>query len=89
MSSYYIVGETFINYALLKDLKKAHKAGVFDEIGDVSEKEDRYVSELERRMTALDSKSVYIALKAFIKNHRDTVIKTLEYLEKEKEKGEN
>ena len=89
MSSYYIIGENFVDYALCKDLKKAHKAGVFKDFGDDSEQEDRYVSELNRRMNALDSKSVYIALKAFIKNHRNTVVRTLEYLEKEREGEKN
>ena len=76
----YVIGENFVNYALLKDLKKAHKAKVFDDMGDDSEQEDRFVSELERRMAALDEKETYIAVKTFVDHHRETVIKTLEYL---------
>lgn len=77
----FVIGDNFVNYALCTDLKKAHKAGVFEEMGIESEQEDRYVSELERRMKALDAKSVYIAVKSFAEEHRETVIRTLEYLD--------
>lgn len=78
-----ITGETFINYELLQDIDKAHDAGVFDDMGIEGETEERYVSELERRMNAMDEKSVYIAVKTFAINHRETVKKTLEYMEGE------
>ena len=83
------IGETLINYDLLKVLDKAEKAGVYKDIAVKGENENRYVSELDARMTALDAKSVFIALNTFIKYHRKTVIKTLEYLEKEGERNEN
>lgn len=79
----FVKGDNFVNYALCKDLKKAHKAGVFEDIGIESEQEDRYVSELERRMKALDDKSVYIAVKSFAEQHRETVIRTLDYLDEQ------
>lgn len=75
--------DSFISYALLKDIKKAHKAGVFEDMGDDSEEEDRHVSELERRMAALDEKETYITVRTLIQNHRRTFIKTLEYMEGE------
>lgn len=84
MSSF-VIGDNFVNYALKRDLKKAHKAGVFKDIGDESEQEDRHVSELERRMNALDEKETYIAVKTLIKMHSETFIKTLYYM---KEEGE-
>ena len=83
----FVIGENFVNYALLKDLKKAHKAGVFEDFGDDSEQEDRCMSELERRMAALDEKETYIAVKTFAEHHRETVIRTLDYLDEQTRKG--
>lgn len=83
----FVVGDDFVNYTLLRDIDKAYKAGVFPDKGIDNEDEDRYLSELERRMTALDDKSVYVAIKAFVKHHRKTVVRTLEYMEKEGEKN--
>ena len=77
--------ESFIDFALCKDIIKAHKAGVFGDMGVEGDEEDRYVSELKRRMKAFDEKSVFVALRAFVKYHRKTVINTLEYIEKEGE----
>ena len=77
------VGDTFIDYSLLADLEDAYRAKVFPDMGVEGEEEERYVSELKRRMIALDDKSVYVAVKAFVDTHRTTVIKTLEYLQKE------
>ena len=81
------VGEAFVNYALLKYIRKAFKARVFDEMGDVSEDEERHVSELERRMKALDEKEVFIATYTFVKYHKETVDKTLAFIEKEGEQN--
>jgi len=76
-------GDTFVDYGLLKDLESAYRAKVFPDMGVEGEDEERYVSELKRRMTALDEKSVYIAIRAFVDAHRTTVIRSLEYLQKE------
>ena len=76
------IGETFIDYRLLKVLDKASDAGIFEDIAVAGENEDRYVSELAARMTALDQKSVFIALVMFVENHKETVVKTLDYLNK-------
>lgn len=81
----YVVGDDFVNYALKRDLVKANKAGVFEDMGDDSEQEDRHVSELERRMLALDDKETYIAVKTLLQSHSKTFIKTLYYM---KEEGE-
>lgn len=75
-------GDAFVNYALCRDLVEAHAAGVFPEMGIEGEDEDRHVSELERRMKALDEKEVYIAVKTFIENHMRTVVRSLEYMQK-------
>lgn len=80
------VGDTAVDYALLKDIEKAYRAGVFSDMGIENENEDRHVSELEYRMAALDEKETYIALKTLIKHHKNTVAKTLEYMEQEGDK---
>lgn len=77
------IGETFVNYALCRNIKDAAKAGVF-ELGIDSEEEDRFVSELERRLKAFDEKETYIAVKTLVNTHRNTFIKTLEYMEGER-----
>jgi len=77
--------KTAVDYALLKDLKKAHKAGVFEDIGVDNENEKLHVSELEYRLEAFDEKETYIAVKTLVRQHRKTVVNTLEYLNKEKE----
>ena len=78
------IGETFINYILCKDVRKAADAGVF-ELGFDTEEERRFISELERRVAVFDDKETYIAVETLIKNNPRTVAKTLAYLEKEGE----
>ena len=78
------VGETFVDYALCKNVKQANKAGVFEDIGIDSEEEDRHISELQRRMTALDEKETYVVVKTLVETHMKTVAKTLIYMEGEK-----
>lgn len=76
------VGETLIDYSLLKVLDRAEEYGVFKDIAVKGETENRYVSELAARMSALDPKSVFIAMVMFVGNHKETVVKTLDYLNK-------
>lgn len=85
MSNFFIIGETFVDYALVKDVTRAYQARVFDEMGDLSENEERHISELSRRMAALDEKETYIAIKTLVENHLDTVKRTLNYLKVKKE----
>ena len=66
------VGETFVDYALCKNVKQANKAGVFEDIGIDSEEEDRHISELQRRMTALDEKETYVVVKTLVETHMKT-----------------
>lgn len=80
------IGETFVDYALVQDVEKAHNAGVFEDMGVDGEDEQRYISELKRRVTAFDEKSVYVAIKVFVTHHWDTLTKALKYIKKE---GEN
>ena len=78
------VGETFVDYALCKNVKQANKAGVFEDIGIDGEEEERHISELSRRMTALDEKETYVVIKTLVETHTRTVAKTLVYMEGEK-----
>lgn len=82
--------EPFVDYGLIRDVDEAEEEGVISaEVFGDEELEFRHLSELERRMRAFDEAEVYIAIKAFIGHHRETVIRTLEYLQKkEGEKNE-
>jgi len=75
--------KTAVDYSLLKDLEKAHKAGVFSDMGVDNDNEKLHVSELEYRLEAFDDKETYIAVKTLVKHHRTTVVKTLEYMNEE------
>ena len=76
----------FINYSLMDDVRGAFAARVFSEMGDTSEDEDRHISELERRMIALDEKETYVVVKTLSENHWDTFLKSIRYLKKEGDK---
>ena len=75
-------GETLVDYALCEDLIDAEKAGVFTDMSVPGENEDRHVSELGRRMKALDEKETYITVRALVMNHWDTFSKSIQYLER-------
>ena len=79
--------DSFIDYGLLKDIEAAYRAKVFPDMGVEDEDEERYVSELDRRMTALDEKSVYVTVRAFVKGHRETLIRAIEHIQKEGEQN--
>jgi len=73
--------KTSVDYALLKDIERAHRAGVFPDMGVNNDNEKLHVSELEYRIMAFDEKETYIAIKTLVDHHRKTVARTLEYLE--------
>ena len=83
------IGETFVNYGLCKDVDEAYEAGVFKDNGIEGEDEDRHLSELERRMKALDEKEVYVTTKTFVTHHWETLKKSLKYLKAKETEGEN
>lgn len=76
---------SFINFTLVHYLEKAIGAGVVkgDYIG--TDKEQCHISELERILSAFDEEEVLVATKTFIKHHRKTFTKILEYINKEGE----
>lgn len=81
------IGETAVEYGVLRDARQAESEKVFKTIGVPGENEDRHISELYQRMTALDGKETYITIKALLKTNKETFARTLHYLnEKEGEK---
>lgn len=74
------IGDDFVDYALLEDVMQAYMARVFDEFGIDSEEEDRHLSELSRRMAALDDKETYIVVKILTENHWETFKNSIKYL---------
>ena len=81
------IGETFINYFLLKDMDNAEEDGIIPN-GFHTEEEERHISELDRRMSALDPRETYVTVNALIKSNRKTFVRTLEYLNKKDKEGE-
>lgn len=82
------IGETYVNYTLCKDVKKAYQDEVFEDFGIDSDEEDRHISELERRMAALDEKETYVTTKTLVKHHFETFKRTLAHMQKEGELNE-
>lgn len=72
-----------VNYLLAKDVQKALEAGVIK--GTYSRFNEPSISELEQRIKALDEIDTYVVIKAIVKYHRETLVNTLEYMEKEGE----
>ena len=76
---------SFINFKLVKELKRAKAEGIIKEDFIDTDKEQCHISELERRLSAFDEAEVYVATKTFIKHRRKAFVKILEYMEKEGE----
>ena len=76
----------FINFSLIKNIKQAVISKVIKQYCLDTEEEERHLSELERRMIALDEVEVYVVTRTFINHHRDIFARTLEYIEKEQKK---
>lgn len=79
---------SFINFALVKDIKRAKKAGVVEADYIDTDKEQCHISELERELIAFDSEEIYVAIKSFIRHHKQTLIKIFDYLDKEEQEQE-
>lgn len=78
--------ESFVNFALMKDVRVAEKDGVIHlNIPLDNVYEEPHLSELERLLRNLDEVETYVAVKALVKHQRATLIRTLEYMDK---KGE-
>ena len=78
------IGEVFVDYGLCDEIDRAYEVGVFEDKGVEGENEDRHLSELNRRMVALDSKEVFVVTRAILENHKETVKRTIKFMEGEK-----
>ena len=72
----------FINYDRMKEMEILAGTGFFKD-PHISKFNWGSWSELERRIGVMDEKDVYIIIRAIIDYHRELLVKTLEYLEKE------
>ena len=69
-----------INYMLLREIKQAIDAGVLN--ATYSNFNEPSISELERRIKALDEIDVYVVIKALVKYRRQLFVDILEYMNK-------
>ena len=69
-----------INYILLKGIKEAIDDGVIS--GMYSNFNEPSISELERRIKALDEIDVYVTIKTLVKYRRKLFVDILEYMNK-------
>ena len=79
----------FINYDLMNKIERIVDAGVLNEVSSDPTYDERHLSELYRIIANMDEKEIYTAIRSAVKHHRETVVKTLEELQKEAEEGEN
>lgn len=70
-----------INYILLKEIKQAIDAGVLN--ATYSNFNEPSISELERRIKALDEIDVYVVIKALVDHRRKLFVDILEYMNKQ------
>lgn len=76
----------FINYDLMNDIERVVDAGVIQEVTSDPSFDERHLSELSRIVMAMDEKEIYTVIKAIVKSHRETLVKTLEDIQKEGDK---
>jgi predicted hydrolase (HD superfamily) len=75
-----------VNWLLTKEIKEAIDEGVID--GMYSNFNEPSISELERRMKALDEIETYVVVKTLVKYRRELFVNILEYLNKKAKEGE-
>lgn len=79
--------EAFIDYELMKFLKKAKGAGIIKhEVPDGDEYEEPHLSQLERVTQAFDEAEVFVTTYTLVHDHWDSFVRILKYIQKE---GEN
>jgi len=75
-----------VNWVLASDIKQAIDEGVID--GMYSNFNEPSISELERRMKALDEIDTYVVINTLVKYRRQLFVNILEYLNKKAKEGE-
>lgn len=79
---------SFVNYPMMKELKKAETAGVIHpNVPLDSEYEENHLSELERITEALDEVEDYVTIYTLVKHRRELLTKILNYMNTEGEKN--
>lgn len=70
----------FINYKLIDDIERIVDAGVLKEVTDDPIYGDRHLSQLYKMVQAMDEDEIYTIIKSAVDNHRETVQKSLDYI---------
>ena len=70
----------FINYSLMDDIEQIVDAGVLQEVNNDPTYGDRHLSQLYKMVEAMDDAEIYTIIKAAVDNHKETLQKSLEYI---------
>ena len=70
----------FINYKLMDDIEQIVDQGVLQEVTDDPTYGDRHLSQLYKMVEAMDADEIYTIIKSAVDNHRETVQKSLDYI---------
>lgn len=74
---------TGVDYILAGKVKKAIDAGVIK--GTYREFNEPSISELAQRIKAMDEIDIFVVINTIVDHHREVLVNTLEYMEKEGE----
>lgn len=70
----------FINYKLMDDIEQIVDQGVLQEVTDDPTYGDRHLSQLYKMVQAMDPDEIYTIIKSAVDNHKETVQKSLDYI---------
>ncbi len=70
----------FINYSLMDDIEQIVDAGVLQEVNNDPTYGDRHLSQLYKMVEAMDDAEIYTIIKSAVDNHKETLQKSLEYI---------
>lgn len=70
----------FINYSLMDDIEQIVDAGVLQEVNDDPTYGDRHLSQLYKMVEAMDDAEIYTIIRSAVDNHKETLQKSLEYI---------
>lgn len=70
----------FINYSLMDDIEQIVDAGVLQEVNNDPTYGDRHLSQLYKMVEAMDDAEIYTIIRSAADNHKETLQKSLEYI---------
>ena len=70
----------FINYSLMDDIEQIVDAGVLQEVNNDPTYGDRHLSKLYHLVEAMDDAEIYTIIRSAVDNHKETLQKSLEYI---------